>query len=73
MLQVLLQLDHSKVMIDQFLVVQVEEEIEFLLMLLFKNKNHHHQLIDNDVEHLYYENLVYRIYHNPVLNDLAIM
>jgi hypothetical protein len=60
-------------MIDQFLVVQVEVEVEYLLMHLFKNKNHHHHLIDNDVEHLYYMNLVYLIYHNPVLNDLVIL
>jgi hypothetical protein len=77
MSQVLLQVDHLKVMIDQFLVVQVEmeveEEVEFLLLHLFKNKNHHHRLIDNDAGHLKYRNPAYLIYHNPVLNDLVIL
>jgi hypothetical protein len=62
-------------MIDRYLVVVVvEEEVEFLQrMHLSKNKNLHHPVIDNDVEHFNWTNRVYLIFHSPVLNVLAIL
>jgi hypothetical protein len=75
-----MQHGHLKEMIDQSLVVVVEEvvvlaeeEVGFLLFRRFKNMNHY-QIVpnDNDVVHLHLMNLVYLIYHNPVLKDLVI-